>query len=290
VGFSNLSIHSEYPGCEAAEDEANMTKLQHKTLTKTIIGAYYEVYNHTARTYPEYIYERAMIKELQQQGLSVEHQDEYKIFYKDHLIGLQCLDLFVVQEVVVELKVAEKLTARHKAQAYSYVKTVDKQVGLLFNFGSQAPEFSRIYFNPAKRASTSPTNKRAEEFTPPDDWLYPDLAYQIVGGLYEVHSILGAGFVHRLYANACYYELKKLGLAVKPAKRMQVTYKGAVIGDIAFSHLLVEGKILVFPVALHHTHDIHWDNLKRWMCLNDIQLGILANFDAVHLEIVIVRA
>jgi hypothetical protein len=44
-----------------------------------------------------------------------------------------------------------------------------------------------------------------------------------VGGLYEVHSVLGAGFVYRIYANACCHELRLRGLAVKPGKRMQVT-------------------------------------------------------------------
>jgi GxxExxY protein len=266
-----------------------MTKLQHEALTGTIIGVYYEVYNHTARAYPEYIYEQAMLKELRQQGLPVERQDEYQVFYKDCLIGLQRLDLFVVQEVVVELKVVETLKPRHKAQAHSYVKTVDKQVGLLFNFGGREPEFSRIYFNPAKRASASTTGQKIETFITPDAWVYPDLAYQVVAGLYEVHNILGAGFVHRLYANACYYELRLRGLEVEAVKRMQVTYKGDVIGDMAFGHLLVEGKIMVFPVALQYTRDIKLDNLKRWMHRNDIQLGILANFDPVQLDVIIIR-
>lgn len=50
-----------------------MTKLLYKELTGTIIGAYYEVYNHTSRTYPEYIYERAMIEELRQRGIGAAH-------------------------------------------------------------------------------------------------------------------------------------------------------------------------------------------------------------------------
>jgi len=265
-----------------------MTKLEHEALTRTIIGVYYEVYNHTGRTYPEYIYERAMINELRQRGLAVEQQEEYQIFYKDYRIGSQRLDLFVVQEVVVELKAVEKLKPRHKAQAYSYVKTVGKQVGLLFNFGSQEPEFSRVYFNPAKRAAVS--GEKVERFTAPEDWLYSELAYQVIGGLYEVHHILGAGFIHRLYSNACYHELRLLGLEVKPLKRMQVTYKGQVMGDIAFGHLLVEGKMMVFPVALQNTRDVKLDTLKRWMGQNDIQLGILANFDSVQLETVLIRA
>lgn len=267
-----------------------MTKLLHKDLTGTIIGAFYEVYNHTSRTYPEYIYERAMMEELRRRGIEAKSQDKYEIIYKDYLVGLQRLDLFVVEEVVVENKVAERLTGLHKAQCLSYVKTVDRSVGLLLNFGGPEPEFSRVYFNPAKKASPLPENLMNKEFTPPAEWLYPDLAYQIVGGLYEVHAILGAGFVYRIYARACYHELELRDLAVNRAKRMQVAYKGTIIGDVAFAHILVEGKVMVFPVALHHVQDIRLDDLKRWMRLSDVHLGIVANFDAARLEVVFVRA
>ena len=264
-----------------------MPELIHQELTGDIIGAYYEVYNHTPRTLPEYICERAMMEELRLRGRATTRQDEYRILYKERLVGVQRLDLFVAQEVGVEIKVAERLTCLHKAQCISYLKTVDKQVGLLLNFGSKTPEFNRLYFDPAKRASALPEKKA---ITPSPDWLYPDLAYQIVGGLYKVHTILGAGFVHRIYANACYHELGLRGLAAKPAKRMQVTYKGVVIGDVAFGHILVEGKIMVFPVAIGDINALHLDSLKDWMRLCDIQLGILANFNAIHLEPVFVRA
>jgi GxxExxY protein len=251
-----------------------------------IINAYYEVYNHTSRTFPEYIYERALIEELRQRGISTNCQDKYQIIYKGHLVGLQQLDLFIAGEIVVENKVVDRLTRLHKAQAISYIKTVDQLTGLLLNFGGQTPQFNRLYFDPAKKpSSTSPPH----QLTPAADWLYPDLAYQIVGGLYEVHASLGAGFVYRIYGNACYHELQLRGLAVKRAKRIQVAYKGKVIGDIAFAHLLVEGKIVVFPVAIGQVQDLHLDNLKQWLALHEVQLGILANFDAVSLEIMFIR-
>ncbi|MCK6630114.1 MAG: GxxExxY protein [Anaerolineae bacterium] len=263
-----------------------MTKLPHYELTQTIIGAYYEVYNHTSRIFPEYIYEQAMIEELRQRGISTTRQDKYQITYKNYPVGLQQLDLFIAGEIVVENKAVDQLTRLHKAQAISYLKTVDKLTGLLFNFGGPQPEFNRLYFNPAKKPTAmSPGNSPG----PSPDWLYPDLAYEIVGGLYEVHTLLGAGFVHRIYANACYQELKLRGLATKPAKRMQVAYKGKAIGDIAFAHLLVEGKIIVFPAAIGSIQDIHLENLKQWLALSDISLGILANFDAVKLEIMFIR-
>jgi GxxExxY protein len=268
-----------------------MPELLHKELTGAIIGAYYEVYNHTSRTYPEYIYESALMEELRLRGYPSTRQDEYQIFYKERLAGVQRLDLFVVQEIVVENKVAEQLTSLNKAQGYSYLKTVGKAVGLLFNFGSNSPEFERLYFDPARRESMPPDEKVLQrQVTQSADWLYPDLAYAVVGGLYEVHNILGPGFVHRIYANACYRELQLRGLAVKPAKRMQVTYKGMVIGDVAFRHILVEDKAMVFPVAIRDIRGIHLDNLKDWMRTCGIQLGILANFNAVRLDVVFVRA
>ena len=264
-----------------------MPELTHQELTGDIIGAYYEVYNRTPRIYPEYIYEQTMIEELRRRDRATTRQDEYRILYKERLVGVQRLDLFVAEEVAVEIKVVEHLTPLHKAQGISYLKTVDKPVGLLLNFGSKAPEFCRLYLNPAKRASALPEKKA---IMPSPDWLYPELAYQVVGGLYEAHTVLGAGFVYRIYANASYHELRLRGLPVKPGKRMQVTYKNVVVGDVAFAHIVVEGKIMVFPVAIGDVNALHLDSLKDWMRLCDIQLGILANFDVINLEPVFTRA
>lgn len=267
-----------------------MPDLLHKELTGVIIGAYYEVYNHTSRMYPEYIYERAMVEELRRQEYPATRQDEYRVFYKDRLVGVQKLDLFVVQEVVVENKVVGQLSALNRAQCLSYLKATGKTVGLLFNFGGGKPEFDRLYFDPAKREPPSSEPSGHEETAPSEDWLYPDLAYAIVGGLYEVHTYLGPGFVHRIYANACYYELGLRGLSPVASKRMQVFYKDIAVGDIAFGHMVVDGKMMVFPVAVRDLESIHLDSLKNWVRTKDIQLGIIANFDAVRLQTLFIRA
>ena len=131
-----------------------MAKLLYKELTGTIIGVYYEVYRGTSRTYPEYIYEQAMLGDLQRRGIPCWRQPEYEVLYKDKRVGKQRLDLFVAGEVVVELKVARELTKLHKAQAISYLKVVGKQVSLLCNFGGSEPDFDRLYFARPLRART----------------------------------------------------------------------------------------------------------------------------------------
>lgn len=265
-----------------------MTDLLHQELTEAIIGAYFEVYNHTPRIYREAVYERAMLEELRLRGFQTTQQDAYRILYKGQAVGVQQLDLFILGEVVVENKVAERLTPLHKAQALSYLKTVGKAVGLVLNFGSVKPEFDRIYFDPEPKQLVRAW-KHLSPQTAPEDWLYPELAYQIVGGLYEVHTVLGPGFVHRIYANACFVELLLRGLAVQPHKRMEVGYKGTPIGDIAFAHLLVEDKAMVFPVAYQDKRVFHLDNLKQWMRQRHIRLGILANFQTSRLDVTFVR-
>ena len=99
-----------------------MTTLLHKELTKQIIGIYYTVYNKLSQTYPEFIYERAMIALLQRCGIRCVWQDEYQIKYKEQVVGAQRLDLFVANEVIVELKVAACISPIHLAQLLSYLR------------------------------------------------------------------------------------------------------------------------------------------------------------------------
>lgn len=265
-----------------------MTELLHRDLTDIILGAYFEVYNHTSRTFPEAIFERAMIEELRRCGQEVTQQDAYVILYKGHKVGVQQLDLFVMKEVAVENKVAERITPLHKAQGISYLKTVGKQVGLLLNFGSERPQFERIYFDPERRRAVE-AQSQSSSMLLDKDLIEPELAYQIVGGLYEVHRELGPGFIHRVYANACYREFQLQGVDVQPIKRLEVQYKGVTVGNVAFGHLLLMDRVMVFPTAYQKAQAIHLDTLKHWMHQRGVRLGILANFWASQLEVTFVR-
>jgi len=264
-----------------------MTELLHKTLTKQIIRAYYDVYNGTSRTYPEYVYENGMMHDLRALRIPCLRQDEYEIHYKGKLVGKQRLDIFVAGEVVVEVKVAPQLTRLHKAQTISYLKTTGKQVGLLFNFGGPEPEFARLYYEP-REAAVEPEEVERACAELPEGYLSPELTYALIGGLFEVHHVLGPGFIWRIYANACHHEFQLRGLDVRPEKVMQVMYRGVSIGAIKFAHLRVEN-VMVFPVAIQDIADIRINNLKDWMRAQEVPLGILANFHALSLKPIVLR-
>lgn len=110
-------------------------------ITKDIIGAAIEVHKELGPGLLETIYERALEYELHQRGFSVDRQQRVPIIYKgidltagdsdDHALRY---DLLVNDEVVLELKSVEELKKVHYKQLQTYLKLLDKKVGLLFNF------------------------------------------------------------------------------------------------------------------------------------------------------------
>jgi GxxExxY protein len=83
----------------------------------------------------ESAYEACLFYELHKSGLKVEKQVTLPINYDGVIIDAGYrIDLFVENEVIVELKAVDKLHPIHKAQLLSYLKLSNKKLGLLINF------------------------------------------------------------------------------------------------------------------------------------------------------------
>lgn len=107
-------------------------------ITRDIIGAAIEVHKHFGPGLLEKIYERALEVELKQRGFKVSHQTNVPIVYKGVTISDEDtdlhLDLFVNDTVIVELKSVVALEPINFKQLHSYLKLLQKPVGLIFNF------------------------------------------------------------------------------------------------------------------------------------------------------------
>ena len=85
----------------------------------------------------ESVYEEALVFELQQRGLKVERQMEVPIHYKGNILKTALrLDLLIENQVIVELKSVEEMKPVYAKQLLTYLKLMDKRVGLLVNFSS----------------------------------------------------------------------------------------------------------------------------------------------------------
>jgi GxxExxY protein len=99
-------------------------------------GAAMEVYNFFGPGLLESVYEKALVREIQLRGLKVETQLPVPIVYKDVVVGDELrLNILVEDELIVELKSVEEFKPVYYKQLRTYLKLLNKEVGLIINFG-----------------------------------------------------------------------------------------------------------------------------------------------------------
>ena len=87
---------------------------------------------------------------------------------------------------------------------------------------------------------TDETQIRTEE----KDFSLQPVTRQLIGAAFEVHNILGFGFLEKVYQRALQVELQLRGIRVELEPKLQVQFKGVVVGDYA-ADLLVVDQIIV---------------------------------------------
>jgi GxxExxY protein len=124
--------------------------LMHGSITREIIGAFYDAYNELGHGFLEAVYQRAMPVLLAERGLRTEIERPILIHFHGVNIGAYRADLIVESRVVVECKVATRILPLHEAQLLHYLKATGINVGLILNFGSQ-PGMRRMLLTPDRR-------------------------------------------------------------------------------------------------------------------------------------------
>lgn len=106
-------------------------------VTYEIRGAIYDVYKDLGPGLLESVYEEALCFELEQRGLKVERQVQVPVTYKGNVLKTELrLDLLVEDKVIVELKSVEEMKKVFSKQLLTYLRLMNKRVGLLVNFNT----------------------------------------------------------------------------------------------------------------------------------------------------------
>jgi GxxExxY protein len=111
-----------------------------------------------------------------------------------------------------------------------------------------------------------------------------DIFKKILDCSFLVHSALGPGLLESSYNECLYYELKKSGLRVEKQKPLPLIYKEVKLEAGYRIDLLVEDSIIVEIKSIEALADIHMAQILTYMKLSKCRLGLLANFNVLHLE------
>ncbi len=113
-------------------------------LIPEVIGCMIAVHKELGPGFIESVYHRALIVELERRDIPFETEKEIPICYQGMDVGIHRLDLFVAGMLVVELKTVESIAAIHYAKVRSYLKAVNRPVGLLANFAAATLDCRRV--------------------------------------------------------------------------------------------------------------------------------------------------
>ena len=99
------------------------------------------------------------------------------------------------------------------------------------------------------------------------------LTFVIRGCVYEVFRELGAGFLEQVYQRALVKELSSANLKIESEKKIEVVYKGAVVGDY-IADILVEGRVLLELKAVAQLSAVHEAQLLNYLKATGIKVGL----------------
>ena len=111
-----------------------------------------------------------------------------------------------------------------------------------------------------------------------------DITGSIVNSAMKVHTILGPGLLESAYQACLAHELRTRGLSVATQVALPVIYEGQKLEVGYRIDLIVDGRVVIEVKSVESIHPIHEAQLLSYMRLSGINVGLLINFNGLHLR------
>ncbi|HEY3415963.1 MAG TPA: GxxExxY protein [Armatimonadota bacterium] len=115
------------------------------------------------------------------------------------------------------------------------------------------------------------------------DVLYPELSFQIMQVMFDVHNCLGPGFSEDIYEKAVCLEFSARGIPYEEQKPYQIYFKGQLVGTYRLD-LIVDNKIILELKAVSALQDIHKQQVISYLKATGLHLGIVINFGSNRVQ------
>ncbi|MBZ5571285.1 MAG: GxxExxY protein [Acidobacteriia bacterium] len=106
----------------------------------------------------------------------------------------------------------------------------------------------------------------------------------IIDAAMKVHTSLGPGMLESVYEKCLKHEVTKRGLRVASQVWLPVLYDGVEIEGGYKIDLLVEDQVVVELKVVEHVLEVHKAQLLSYLKLSGHSVGLLINFNVVHLR------
>jgi len=112
---------------------------------------------------------------------------------------------------------------------------------------------------------------------------YEQITEAIIGSSFEVHNILGYGFLERVYQKALQVELLRRGHTAEIEHAIKVKFKGVVVGEYS-ADLFVDEKVPVELKVAKEYNPQDEPQLLNELKATEIKVGLLINLGKEKVE------
>ena len=110
-----------------------------------------------------------------------------------------------------------------------------------------------------------------------ENFKHSDITEKIIKCFYKVYNALGYGFLEKVYENAMFIVLRRLGLFVQKQKQITVYYEEEKMGKY-YADLIVSESVIVELKAAESLCEEHEFQLVNYLKATEIEVGLLLNF------------
>ena len=151
--FESCSAHQNrenakrYGKASVRKNAKGMDRDKLNALSKRVIGIAIEVHKELKAGFNEKIYQNALAEELSAKDIKFEKEKPIAAYYKNKNVGEQRIDFIIEDELIIEIKSTDSISGIHIAQILSYLKTLNKRLGLILNFAQPKLGIKRVANN-----------------------------------------------------------------------------------------------------------------------------------------------
>ncbi|MCW3086805.1 MAG: GTP-binding signal recognition particle [Sediminibacterium sp.] len=107
----------------------------------------------------------------------------------------------------------------------------------------------------------------------------------LIGIAYEIHNILGKGFLEIVYKDALEYELRKRSVYFEREKEYAICYKGIVLPHKFYADFVVFEQVIVEIKAQEGIADVHYSQLLNYLRASGCKVGLILNLGETSLKV-----
>lgn len=108
--------------------------------------------------------------------------------------------------------------------------------------------------------------------------IHANESYRIRGAIFEVHDVLGYGFLESVYQECLCREFKVRGIPFREQPALAIQYKRHIISHTFKPDFICFDKVIVELKAVNSLLNEHRAQLRNYLATCGLHLGLLVNF------------